>query len=261
MGTTSSAAPRCHGPIRKTVIHEVAHHFGENRPPVLEELGGFKGFDPPPREPVESRREGGPVSRAALGADPVAPAQPVGRGLGPAFRLARLRSPRHHQQRLRRHPRTPGRVDEPRRRHGARRGHRRGHRSSRCRPISKTGSATIRRRWPRRYGSRSTWGWRVVRSRISPVGPRTRSTTSRGRRSGWRRHRRPRTGPARLVLTGRAENYLHGVPDLADTIARLQAFQRAGADVLYAPGLTRARRHPPAWSPRAPARQRPGPSG
>ena len=46
-------------------------------------------------------------------------------------------------------------------------------------------------------------------------------------------------GPARLVLTARAENYLHGRPDLADTIARLQAYQEAGADVLYAPGLRR----------------------
>jgi 2-methylisocitrate lyase-like PEP mutase family enzyme len=44
-------------------------------------------------------------------------------------------------------------------------------------------------------------------------------------------------GPVRLVLTARAENYLHGRPDLADTIARLQAYQEAGADVLYAPGL------------------------
>jgi len=42
---------------------------------------------------------------------------------------------------------------------------------------------------------------------------------------------------ARLVLTARAENYLHGKPDLADTIARLQAYQTAGADVLYAPGM------------------------
>jgi len=41
-----------------------------------------------------------------------------------------------------------------------------------------------------------------------------------------------------FVLTARAENYLHGRPDLADTIARLQAYQEAGADVLYAPGLT-----------------------
>ena len=45
-------------------------------------------------------------------------------------------------------------------------------------------------------------------------------------------------GPVRLVLTARAENYLHGRPDLADTIARLQRFSAAGADVLYAPGLS-----------------------
>ncbi len=38
-----------------------------------------------------------------------------------------------------------------------------------------------------------------------------------------------------FVLTARAENYLHGRPDLGDTIARLQAFQEAGADVLFAP--------------------------
>ncbi len=45
-------------------------------------------------------------------------------------------------------------------------------------------------------------------------------------------------GDVHLVLTARAENYLHGKPDLADTITRLQAYQEAGADVLYAPGLT-----------------------
>src|SRR5215472_10603230 len=44
--------------------------------------------------------------------------------------------------------------------------------------------------------------------------------------------------PFPFVLTARAENYLHGRPDLRDTIQRLQAFQDAGADVLYAPGLT-----------------------
>lgn len=46
-------------------------------------------------------------------------------------------------------------------------------------------------------------------------------------------------GPVPFVLTARAENYLHGRPDLADTIARLQAYQEAGADVLYAPRLSR----------------------
>jgi 2-methylisocitrate lyase-like PEP mutase family enzyme len=40
-----------------------------------------------------------------------------------------------------------------------------------------------------------------------------------------------------FTLTARAENFLHGRPDLGDTIRRLQAFQEAGADVLYAPGL------------------------
>jgi 2-methylisocitrate lyase-like PEP mutase family enzyme len=44
--------------------------------------------------------------------------------------------------------------------------------------------------------------------------------------------------PFSFTLTARAENYLHGRPDLRDTIQRLQAFQDAGADVLYAPGLT-----------------------
>jgi 2-methylisocitrate lyase-like PEP mutase family enzyme len=43
--------------------------------------------------------------------------------------------------------------------------------------------------------------------------------------------------PFPFTLTARAENYLHGRPDLHDTIARLQAYQEAGADVLYAPGL------------------------
>ncbi len=47
------------------------------------------------------------------------------------------------------------------------------------------------------------------------------------------------SGPVRLVLTARAENYLHGRRDLSDTVARLQAYQQAGADVLYAPGLSR----------------------
>ena len=43
-----------------------------------------------------------------------------------------------------------------------------------------------------------------------------------------------------LVITARAENYLHERPDLADTIDRLQRFAAAGADVLYAPGVVDA---------------------
>lgn len=46
-----------------------------------------------------------------------------------------------------------------------------------------------------------------------------------------------RSHPFPFTLTARAENFLHGRPDLDDTIRRLQAFEKAGADVLYAPGL------------------------
>ncbi len=44
--------------------------------------------------------------------------------------------------------------------------------------------------------------------------------------------------PFPFVVTARAENFLRGVPDLADTIKRLQAYERAGADVLFAPGVS-----------------------
>lgn len=46
--------------------------------------------------------------------------------------------------------------------------------------------------------------------------------------------------PFPFMFVARAENYLHDRPDLDDTIRRLQAFEKAGAEVLYAPGLTRA---------------------
>jgi 2-methylisocitrate lyase-like PEP mutase family enzyme len=48
-----------------------------------------------------------------------------------------------------------------------------------------------------------------------------------------------RSLPFPFVLTARAENLLHGRQDLDDTIKRLQAYEAAGADVLYAPGLRR----------------------
>ena len=47
-----------------------------------------------------------------------------------------------------------------------------------------------------------------------------------------------RSLPFPFTLTARAENFLVGRPDLEDTIRRLQSYQEAGADVLYAPGLT-----------------------
>jgi 2-methylisocitrate lyase-like PEP mutase family enzyme len=45
-------------------------------------------------------------------------------------------------------------------------------------------------------------------------------------------------GPHRLVLTARAENHLRGRQDLDDTLRRLESFEAAGADVVYAPGLS-----------------------
>ncbi len=47
-----------------------------------------------------------------------------------------------------------------------------------------------------------------------------------------------RSLPFKFMMTARSENFLYGRPDLDDTIKRLQAYQEAGADVLYAPGLT-----------------------
>ena len=46
-----------------------------------------------------------------------------------------------------------------------------------------------------------------------------------------------RSLPVPFMLTARAENFLHGRKDMDDTLRRLQAFEAAGADVLYAPGL------------------------
>jgi 2-methylisocitrate lyase-like PEP mutase family enzyme len=46
-----------------------------------------------------------------------------------------------------------------------------------------------------------------------------------------------RSLPFPFIVTARAENHIRGNPDLEDTIARLQAYDSAGADVLYAPGL------------------------
>ena len=54
----------------------------------------------------------------------------------------------------------------------------------------------------------------------------------------------------RFMVTARAENHIRGNPDLDDTIARLLAYERAGADVLYAPGSGRPTRSEP--SARAP---------
>ena len=109
--------------------------------------------------------------------------------------------------------------------------------SSRSRSTSRTATATRprprRRDRPRRRGGR---GRRLDRG-LRPGAAGSTSFDARGRagrrggRGGARRSTSPSCSPAR------AENHLRGNPDLDDTIARLQAYERAGADVLYAPGL------------------------
>ena len=97
----------------------------------------------------------------------------------------------------------------------------------------------FRRRPRRRRGDDRARGRgrprRLLRSRTTPAASSTRAdlATARVAAAAEAAH----GGDVRLVLTARAENHIRGNPDLADTIARLQAFQEAGADVLYAPGL------------------------
>jgi len=69
--------------------------------------------------------------------------------------------------------------------------------------------------------------------------PANPSTTSTSPSSASPRRPRWRTAlPFPFTFTARAENFLHGRRDLDDTVRRLQAFAAAGADVLYAPGLS-----------------------
>ena len=85
----------------------------------------------------------------------------------------------------------------------------------------------------------ATTGSRAARSRTARGDARAaRSRTADSRSSGSRRRSRRRTPGRRAWCSpARAENHIRGVDDLADTIARLQAYEQAGADVLFAPGL------------------------
>jgi 2-methylisocitrate lyase-like PEP mutase family enzyme len=73
--------------------------------------------------------------------------------------------------------------------------------------------------------------WSSSRREILDIGPATEKVAAAAEAAH---------GEPGIVLTGRAENHIRGVEDLADTIKRLQAYQEAGADVLYAPGLVSA---------------------
>ena len=134
--------------------------------------------------------------------------------------------------------RPPRRRDHARRSPGACARHRRGHRPAglgrpgerlrrRAEPTSRDDSRGRRVR-PGRRLDRGLHRRQVAR----PLSVR-RSPCSGSRRPSRRRAR----SVAGFVLTARAENFLRGNPDLGDTIARLQAYEAAGADVLFAPGL------------------------
>ena len=100
---------------------------------------------------------------------------------------------------------------------------------------------------------RSAWpprpGWSAPRSRTTPATRRVRSTTSASRSSASPPPEAARALPFRFTLTARCEYFLRGHADLAATIARLQAYEAAGADVLFAPAL-------PDLEPSAPSAQR-----
>ena len=174
----------------------------------------------------------------------------------------RLRSAGHDERRVRRRRSAgaTGRSPGPRRSPTARRSWRRP--ICPCPPTSRTASPTTPTASPRPCAWRSRPDWPAARSRTSRRAPGTRSTSWRRRATGSRPPRpRRHGGDVHLVLTARAENYLHGRPDLADTIARLQAYQEAGADVLYAPGLTHLEDIRQVVVQRGPAGQRAGPRG
>ncbi len=110
--------------------------------------------------------------------------------------------------------------------------------TSRSPPISRKASATRRRTRRKRSGSPRRPDSSAARSRTRPATATSRSTTSGLRPSASRPPRRRRArSPFPFTLTARAENFLRGNPDLDDTIRRLQAYEKAGADVLFAPGL------------------------
>ena len=164
-------------------------------------------------------------------------AEPLGRRLGPAARVVRLRGARDDERRARLVARQarPGGV--PRRAGRARGEPRRTRRRCRSTSTASAATRTTRAAWPRPWRCSPTPGRRASRSRTT-TRPPAASTTSRSRPSG---SPLPPQAAHRLadpmVLTGRAENHIRGVDDLDDTIARLIAYRDAGADVVYAPGL------------------------
>ena len=157
-------------------------------------------------------------------------------GTARVLAAARLRGAGDHELRLRLHAR-PGR-----RRGDARRGGRARPRRSTPRPIcrsrstSRTATAPLPRSRARAIeavaavgavgGSIEDWEGRRAIYELGHAAERVAAAAEVAREL-----------PFPFMLTARAENHIRGNPDLDDTIARLRAYEEAGADVLYAPGL------------------------
>ncbi len=142
------------------------------------------------------------------------------------------------QRRYRRNPRSTGSPAVARRRAGSLPHDRCRHGPAPWPRIWRTALVTARIRWPRPSGLPRRPVWLAVHRRLDRS---RRLAAVQPREAGGahlpRRWTQARATPCGFMLTARAENYLHGKADLEDTIRRLQAFERAGADVLFAPGL------------------------
>ena len=190
-----------------------------------------------------SQQEKGEAFRALHQGEPFVIPNPWDAGSRQDPRWARLQGARHHQRRLRVHPRPAATARSPSTRSLAHvtaleRGDRPaglGRPRERLRPGARGRRAGDH---PRRRGRSRRRLDRGLRPRR-----RASSTSSSAPPSGSRPPPRP---PSALdfpfTLTARAENHLRGNPDLDDTIARLRAYEEAGADVLYAPGAAHRRR-------------------
>ena len=164
--------------------------------------------------------------------------QLLGRRLGTHPHFARLLGAGYLQRRFGRHARSSGRQRLPRRSDGAGAHHLRRHFVARVRGPRERVRRRPGRHGQGRFSSRPMPAWSADRSKTPAAARTRRSSISVSPPSAspppWTPHENCRFP---FMLTARAENYLHGRPDLDDTIRRLQAFQSAGADVLFAPGL------------------------
>ena len=257
--TPSAAAPQLVAPAARARVGGRAHR-GRGQPAV--EVGtavplrsrapsrhSARRRDRPHRTSIHADarpvRAGAPLPCAPPPPRAAAAAQPWDAGSARDPRVARLRGARDDEQRPRGDARAPRRRGHARGGDRARRGDRRRDRAAGLRRPRER----LRRRAGRRRARRSTLALGAGLAGCSiedysggedPIYP-LELAAERVAAAAAAAH----AGPVHLVLTARAENHVHGRDDLDDTIARLQAFEEAGADVLYAPGPHRARRHPP----------------